>query len=113
MKGASPYTRHQDAMRHIRTEMFGGQISYQRVADVLTQHAPERVNKSQAWNAENLPWKCQAHIKAALVEMGLLRVKKRWRFFFEVDEKTYQKISEFLGDRTFTQYMEEEEQPWD
>lgn len=106
------YTRHQDALNHLRT---GNEIdlTYSEVAEVLSRYSPKRVTKAQAWNAEHRDKRCAPHIKQALISMGLLAKKKRWRFFFEVDEKMYQRVEKFLGDRTFTEYMRERENPWD
>jgi hypothetical protein len=107
------YARHQDALRFIRTEMFSRKLTYHGVAIELSRHTDRRVTKAEAWNAEHRDKRCAPHIKQALVSMGLLAEKKRWRFFFEVDEKMYHAWREFLGDRTFSQYMNQQEQPWD
>ena len=102
------------ALEYIRLRMFGGKISYSNVAAVLSQHCDAKVVKSEAWNAEHRMYKCPDHIRTALINMGLLKVRRRWRFFYEVNEEKYREISALLEDEgmTFQQMIEESNLPW-
>lgn len=107
------YTRHQDALTFLRKRMYDRTLTYREVGELLSAFCMRKVSKAEAWNAEHRNKRCAADIRQTLVDLDLLVVDRRWRFFFEVDEEKYQRIREFLGDRTFTEYMNEKEQPWD
>ena len=99
------YSVPSEALNYLRTQLFGERITYQQVADRLADNCDKPVSKAEAWNAEHRDKQVAPHIRQALVNLGLLVVQKRWRFFFEVDEKTYHRIVESLNGKTFTQHM--------
>lgn len=106
---------HQEAIRTLRKFYFGRKLTYNEVAEQLTHWSGKRISKARAWNLEHRDRKCPRHVRDALVQLGLLAPveRKRLRFFYEVDESEYQKIREFLGDRSFTEYMRNEgDKPW-
>jgi hypothetical protein len=107
------YSEPRQALEYLRTERFGEEITYERVGVILSSQCGKPVSKAEAWNAEHRDKRVAPHIRDALVNMGLLVVSKRWRFFFEVDEKTYHHIVEFLDGETFTQHMKGRDNPWD
>ena len=103
-----PFTSHVSAIKYLRDEYAGRKLTYREVAEILEEHCGESVYKSEAWNAEHRLYRCPAKIRTALVNMGLLSSRKRWRFFYEVNEEEYQEIQRFLkvhGFKSFGEFM--------
>jgi len=108
------YTSPSMALRYVRKELFGMEISYREVALYVSKFCDVEINKAEIWNAEHRKYRCPRHICDALVNMALMKRKRRWRFFYEVDEEKYEKIAAWLEKEgmTFQQALEESNLPW-
>ncbi len=108
------HTSHVKALKYLRTEHYGETLSYQEVADILSNTCGETIPKSEPWNAEHRKYKCPPRVKKALIDMGLLGSGRRYRFFYEVSPEKYDEIQKWLREEgvTFTEYMRHEDEPW-
>ena len=106
------FTSHIKALEYMRDEQFGRTLTYKEMAEILSEHCGEQVYKSEPWNAIHRRYRCPAKVKLALINMGLLETRRRYRFFYEVDEEKYRILQAWLdrhGFESFTDYMREEE----
>lgn len=103
-----------EAIKYLRTKLFGKEIPYSYAASVLSLYGDRDISKAEVWNVENNKYRCPKHMRKALEAMGLYEHKRRYRFFFEVSKKEYERINEWLEEEgmTFSQAVRESNIPW-